>query len=289
MYHTIKDIISHGDEMNLAFHQVVLKNEMKISESSKEEIYEELKARYETMKESASKALHSEKETVGTLITGIAKTEYNHSISGQTVCGSFINKVMARALSCSEVNASMGKICAAPTAGACGILPAVLTSLEEEYGFLEASILDALLVASGIGAVIMENATVAGAKGGCQAECGVAAAMAAGATVSLKGGTSEMIGHSVSLALMNCMGLICDPVAGLVQIPCAQRNASQAINGLISADLALGGMKSIIPVDEVIDAMYRVGTMLPSELKETALGGIAKTPSAKQIEKEIYD
>lgn len=289
MYHTIKDIIDHSNEKEISFHEVVLDNEIKITESTKEEIYKGLKARYQTMKESAAKALHSEKKTVGTLITGIAKTEYKHSISGQTVCGSFMNKVMARALSCSEVNASMGKICAAPTAGACGILPAVLTSLEEEYDLSEASIWDSMLVASGIGAVIMENATVAGAKGGCQAECGVAAAMAAGATVSIKGGTSEMIGHSVALALMNCMGLICDPVAGLVQIPCAQRNASQAINGLISADLALGGMQSIIPVDEVIDAMYRVGTMLPSQLKETALGGIAITPSAKQIEKEIYD
>lgn len=289
MYHTIKDIIELADERGIAFYQVVLENEIKISETSEEKVYEELKSRYQTMKLSASKALCSESDTVGTLITGMAKTEYNYSTSGQTVCGSFINKVMARALSCSEVNASMGRICAAPTAGACGILPAVLTSLEEEYGYGEKELLQAMLAASGIGAVIMENATVAGAKGGCQAECGVAAAMAAGAVVSLKGGTNEMIGHSVALALMNCMGLICDPVAGLVQVPCAQRNASQAINGLISADLVLGGMQSLIPVDEVIDAMYRVGTMLPSQLKETALGGIANTPSAKQIEKEIFE
>jgi L-serine dehydratase len=182
----------------------------------------------------------------------------------------------------------MGKICAAPTAGACGILPAVLISIEEKEKLPRSKALEGLLVASGIGAVIMKNATVAGAEGGCQAECGVAAAMAAAAAVHLKDGTNEMIGSAVAFALMNCMGLVCDPVAGLVQVPCAQRNASQAVNALLSADLALAGMKTLIPPDEVVEAMYRVGKLLPYQLKETALGGLAKTKTAQAITKEIF-
>ncbi|MFW5669784.1 MAG: L-serine ammonia-lyase, iron-sulfur-dependent, subunit alpha, partial [Acetivibrio ethanolgignens] len=238
--------------------------------------------------EAATKAFTAERKTVGSLITGITKPQYEYAKKGDTLCGDFLNIVMARALSCSEVNASMGKICAAPTAGACGILPAVLISLEEKEEFPRKKVLEGLLIASGIGAVIMKNATVAGAEGGCQAECGVAAAMAAAAAVYLKGGTDEMIADSVAISLMNCMGLVCDPVAGLVQVPCAQRNASQAVNALLSADLILAGMKSIIPPDEVVDAMYRVGKLLPYQLKETALGGIAKTKTGQAIAAEIF-
>jgi L-serine dehydratase len=182
----------------------------------------------------------------------------------------------------------MGKICAAPTAGACGILPAVLVSISERENIARRKTLEGLLTASGIGAIIMKNASVAGAEAGCQAECGVAAAMAAAATVELLGGTQEAALNSVALVLMNCMGLICDPVAGLVQVPCAQRNASQAINALLSADLALAGMISPIPVDEVIEAMYKVGKLLPASLKETSMGGIAATKTGKEINNRIF-
>lgn len=164
------------------------------------------------------------------------------SMHENSVKCSFINLLMARALSGSEVNASMGQVCAAPTAGACGILPAVLISVGEKYGAPQEIILKGLLTASGIGAVITKNATVSGAEGGCQAECGVAAAMAAAAAVQIAGGNNEMAIHACSLALIHCMGLICDPVAGLVQVPCAQRNASQTVNAVISADMALAGM-----------------------------------------------
>ena len=192
------------------------------------------------------------------------------------------------ALSCSEVNASMGKICAAPTAGACGILPAVLIGLSREKGLSRRKTLEGLATASGVGAIITKNATVAGAEGGCQAECGVAAAMAAAAAVEMLGGSPEEAVNAVALALMNVMGLVCDPVAGLVQVPCAQRNASQAVNALISADMALGGMKSIIPCDQVVEAMAKVGRMLPMELRETALGGVAATAAGKAYTKEIF-
>ncbi|MBC7959602.1 MAG: L-serine ammonia-lyase, iron-sulfur-dependent, subunit alpha, partial [Vallitaleaceae bacterium] len=214
--------------------------------------------------------------------------QYKYSKESNSLCGPFLNLVMARALSCSEANASMGKICAAPTAGASGILPAVLISLSERFNSTERETLEALLLASGIGAIIMKNATVSGAEGGCQAECGVAAAMASAAAVQLSGGSTQMMLDACSLSLMNVMGLICDPVAGLVQVPCAQRNASQALNALLSADLAMAGMVSIIPLDEVIDAMYRVGKMLPAQLKETSQGGIASTPTAKAIYNRIF-
>lgn len=288
MYNSIEDMLRDAKEEGKPLYQIILDNEVRLSESSEEEVLRRLDKRYEVMEEAASKALTTERKTVGSLITGVTKTQYEYAKKEEGLCGSFLNMVMARALSCSEVNASMGKICAAPTAGACGILPAVLISMAEKEALPREKVLEGLLVASGIGAVIMKNATVAGAEGGCQAECGVAAAMAASAAVYLKGGTDEMVADSVAISLMNCMGLVCDPVAGLVQVPCAQRNASQAVNALLSADLVLAGMKSLIPADEVVDAMYRVGKLLPYQLKETALGGIARTKTGQAIAHEIF-
>jgi L-serine dehydratase len=183
----------------------------------------------------------------------------------------------------------MGKICAMPTAGSCGIVPSVLISVGEVLNKTEEDVIKALITASGLGAIVVENATVAGSEGGCQAECGVAAAMAAAGAVELKGGTPAMSMEALSFALINIMGLVCDPVAGLVQIPCAQRNASQAVNALLSADLALSGAKFPIPTDEVIDAMYKVGKLLPVQLRETAMGGIAATETGKAIADRIFN
>lgn len=240
------------------------------------------------MYKSVHKALQEPQVITGNLISGSAKKQYEYSEQQDTLGGFLINHIMALALSASEVNASMGKICAAPTAGSCGILPAVIIGVSEHYGLSRKDTLNGLLTASGIGTVVINNATVSGAEGGCQAECGVAAAMAAAAVVQMRGGTPDMIGDVISLTLMNCMGLICDPVAGLVQVPCAQRNASQAVNAITSADMILGGMTIPIPADEVIGAMYNVGRQLPVELKETALGGIAATPTGKHIREEIF-
>lgn len=283
MYRTIKELADLAACHNLPLWAVILKNEKQISSLSEEEIFEKLEARFQVMEQSAKKALDQPLPTVGSLIEGITKAQYEYTKKDQSLCGKFINVVMARALSSSEVNASMGKVCAAPTAGACGIIPAVLISLSEEYGISRRKTLEGLLTASGIGAIIMKNATVAGAEGGCQAECGVAAAMASAAAVELMGGTVEMTLNSISFTLMNCMGLVCDPVAGLVQIPCAFRNASQAVNALLSADLALSGMKNFIPPDEAVDAMYQIGKILPPQLRETSMGGIAVTESGKAI------
>lgn len=283
MYNTVAELVRLADEQKTGLWDIVIQQEQQLSNLSSAAVWHELEHRYQVMEASACAALEQPLDAPGNLIKGTAHTQNQYTQNQGGVCGPLINKVMARALSCSEANASMGRICAAPTAGACGILPATLITIEETYKLPRKTILQALATASGIGAVITLNATVSGAEGGCQAECGVAAAMAAAAVVQILGGTNQMSADACALALMNCMGLACDPVAGLVQVPCAQRNASQAVNALISADMVLAGIQTIIPADEVIDAMYRVGRSLPSDLRETSMGGIAISPTAKQI------
>mgnify|MGYP002552733650 CR=1 FL=1 len=199
----------------------------------------------------------------------------------------FFADVMSEALKTAECNACMKRIVAAPTAGSCGVLPAVLLPLWRRGLADEDAVHHALYVAAGFGQVVAARATLAGAEGGCQAECGVAAAIAAAAAVYLAGGTAAMCANAVAIAVMNCMGLICDPVAGLVQVPCSFRNASQAANAVASADLALAGQVSIIPPDEVIEAMYKVGKKMSPEFKETSQGGVAATPTARKLEKKL--
>ena len=283
MYRSLSELQSMAEQRKSPIWRIVLENEMKQTDKTEEAVMKKLQINFHVMEKSAAKALSQSLPTFGNLISGISVTQNTYARTGETLCGGMINQMMALALSSSEVNASMGKICAAPTAGACGILPAVLISLREKLHLSEEQTLHGLLTASGVGAVIMENATVSGATGGCQAECGVAAAMAAAAAVEMAGGTPDAAMHASGFALMNVMGLVCDPVAGLVQVPCALRNASQSVNALLSADLALAGMRSVIPPDEIIDAMYRVGKMLPLELRETALGGVAATKTGKRI------
>lgn len=288
MYSSIEELVWEAEERHFPLWQIILENECRLTQKTQKEVFEKLDERYEVMKKSAKKALEQPQESVGNLITGTAFRQQLYSNNRDSLCGGELNHVMAMALSASEVNASMGKICAAPTAGSCGILPAVLIGVSEKYWLDKRTTLQGLLTASGIGTIIVKNATVSGAEGGCQAECGVAAAMAAAAAVEMRNGSPRTAAHAAAIALMNCMGLVCDPVAGLVQVPCAQRNASQSINAMLSADLALAGMKSVIPPDEVVEAMYKVGKKLPVEFKETALGGIAATPTGKKIKEDLY-
>ena len=292
MYQNFEQLLSLCSEKKEALWQIILENECAVQNTTEKFVFTELDKRFTVMEESAAKALDKPLATAGNLISGYAcrHNAYNKKTPG--LCGTFINRVIALALSVSEVNASMGRICAAPTAGASGIIPAVLIALKEKYAKGTAGrkkILKALLTASGIGAVIVKNATVSGAEGGCQAECASAAGMASAAAVEFAGGTPAQSLDAFCFCFMNAMGLICDPVAGLVQVPCAQRNASQAVNALLSADMALAGMTSPIPADEVLEAMYRVGKMLPFELKETARGGIAATKTGKLLRKTLLD
>lgn len=289
MYYNFAGMLSIAEEQKTSLWRVILQNEIKHSDLSEKEIFENLEKHWQVMYRSAHKALDKPMETALNLISGVTADQNRYAEQKGGICGKMINKAMAYALSCSEVNASMGKICAAPTAGACGILPAVLLTLKEELELDDRTLLQGLLTASGVGAVFMKNATVAGAEGGCQAECGVAAAMASAAAVELSGGTPKQALYAVCFTMMNCMGLVCDPVAGLVQVPCAQRNASQTVNALLSADLALGGMVSIITPDEIVESMFKVGRQLPSALRETAKGGIAATESGKKYSKMLAD
>ena len=284
MYKNVSQLIDQAKHMPL--HRVILENEMQLSEMTVKEVYDRLEKHYDTMVSAATRAIMQPLEMTGNFIKGQSFKQGKYA-SSNPLGGEYINNIMTMALSCCEVNASMGRICAAPTAGSCGILPAVLIETARKLDSTRKEVLNALLVASGFGAIFISNSTVSGAEGGCQAECGVAAAIAAAAAVYLYGGTPKMCANAVGIALMNCMGLICDPVAGLVQLPCSFRNAGQAANAVCAADLALAGQTTVIPVDEIIEAMYKVGKKLPIELKETSLGGLATTPTAKKLEKKV--
>lgn len=284
MYNTLEQLAAAAADMPL--HEAVIADEAALTGAKPEEIFEEMRARWRVMRESVHLALDAPQPMHPALIAGQAQRQAVYA-KGATLAGGALNDMMARALSASEVNASMGRICAAPTAGACGVLPAALSFAAQRTGAGEDAVVGALLVASGVGAVITRNATVSGAEGGCQAECGAAAAMAAAGAAYLAHGTPEACIHAAAIALVNCMGLICDPVAGLVQFPCSFRNASQSVNAILSADLALAGQRSVIPPDEVVDAMYRTGRALPASMRETAEGGVAATRTGRRISKEL--
>lgn len=285
-YNNLRQLVEQAAETQSTLPQLIAQSECELTGTTLCQLRRRLTERYEVMRASAARALHEPQQMVCGLISGQAERQQRYA-AGQSLSGGFLNRVMAMAFSSSEVNAAMGRICAAPTAGSCGIVPAVLVGLQEEYGYAEDKMQNALLVAGGVGAVITKNATVAGAAGGCQAECGTAAAMAAAAAAYLAGGSAECCVNAAAIALIHVMGLVCDPVAGLVQLPCSFRNASGAVNALISADLALAGQTPGIPPDEVVDAMYRTGKQLPMELRETALGGMAAQPAAKKIAREL--
>lgn len=220
--------------------------------------------------------------------TGLSGGDSSRVLGSQfRLMGNIGTRAVAYALATAEVNADMGRIVAAPTAGSSGVLPGVLLAIGEALSLTDDALVDALIVAGAIGLIISERATLAGAEGGCQAECGSAAAMAAGAAVFLYGGSIEAVTHAAALALKNLTGLACDPVAGLVEVPCVKRNAGGAAIALLSAQLALSGVRSKIPPDEVVVAIAEVGRLLPVHLKETALGGLANTKTARQIEKRI--
>lgn len=234
----------------------------------------------QVMRESVEKGLDPELHSVSRLTGGNAYKLMTAMQEGTTAGGSLLGRICARALAVAECNAAMGRIVAAPTAGACGILPAALLTMQEEYKFNDVNLIDALYVAGAFGLIIANRASISGAQGGCQAECGTAAAMTAAAIVFLRGGTPQQSADACSFALMNLMGLVCDPVRGLVEVPCVFRNVGAVSVALSAADMALAGIACPLPCDEVIDAMRQVGDALPAALRETGEGGCAACPSA---------
>lgn len=283
-----KELLEMCNEYNMSIHEVCLEREVELSGLSKEEIRSKMQHSLNIMKSATEKAVEEDIKSVGGLIGGEAKKLTIFRNNSKSVCGPLMNKALVAAMGTMEVNASMGLIVAAPTAGSCGILPGAVVTIGKEYDMTDEQMLDALFAASAIGAIITRNATVAGAEGGCQAETGAAAAMAAAGVVEMMGGTPEQAIHAASHCLQNVMGLVCDPIAGLVEAPCQGRNAIGVANALISAELCLSGILNIIPFDETVEAMYKVGKNLPPELRETALGGVAATCTGCALSDKIF-
>ena len=268
------------------FWEVVLADDMDERQVSREASMAKMLMTWQAMQDAAD-SYTGRKRSVSGLVGGDGMKMRQYTFRGCAMTGGYVSEVIAEALSMAESNACMCRIVAAPTAGACGVLPAVLLPLCKYEEISQHQLLEALYVASGIGAIIARRACIAGASGGCQAEIGTASAMAAGALVALRGGTGQQIGHAVAMALKNLMGLVCDPVAGLVEVPCVKRNVIGAVNAVSVADMAMAGITSRIPVDEVIDAMGEVGRRMPVEFRETALGGLAVTPTGKAINEKM--
>lgn len=285
---SIQDILNQVEETGKPFWEIVLDYDMEERQVSREQSISKMRYTFKTMQEAAESYTGTRKSVSG-LVGGDGLKMRQYAQSGQAITDGFISEVIIEALSMAESNACMCRIVAAPTAGACGVMPAVLLPLCRRNNYTEQQILEALYVACGIGAVIATKASIAGATGGCQAEIGTASAMAAGALVCLRGGSNQQIGNAVAIAIKNLMGLVCDPVAGLVEIPCVKRNVIGALNAVSAADMALAGIESRIPVDEVIDAMGEVGRRMPVEFRETALGGLAATPTGKAVKKRMFN
>lgn len=286
MYDSLEKIVEEMERKRLDFWQVVLEDDCLERGITREESTGQMSRMYEEMKK-ADQDYDAGLSSASGLVGGEGAKMQKARKAGKILCGNFIGLVMEKALKMGESNACMRRIVAAPTAGSCGVVPAVLLSMEQEKGYGKEQMIQALYVAAGIGGVIANRAFIAGAAGGCQAEIGTASAMAAGAAVSLLGGDGYEISHAAALALKNLMGLVCDPVAGLVEIPCVKRNSMGAVNALVCADEALAGITSRIPPDEVIDAMRAVGKSMPENLKETGTGGIAATPSGIEISERL--
>lgn len=264
---------------NLPISEVMRQREITCGTLKEEEIAGKLKTVLSIMKDAVNQPLMQPKKSIGGLIGGEAKRVSDFGQTEQSICGSLLSKAISYSMAVLEVNASMGLIVAAPTAGSSGVLPGVLLALQEEKQLRDERIHCGLLNASAVGYILMRNASVSGAEAGCQAEVGAASAMAASAVVEIMGGTPEMCLQAASIAMSNLLGLVCDPIAGLVEAPCQSRNSIGASNAITCAELALAGVTHPIPFDEMAEAMYRVGKSIPFELRETAMGGCAGTPT----------
>lgn len=283
-----EELIKICEENSISLSEYAIRREMEDREVSREEVLKKMHKTLEAMRSGATEAREKEVYSVSGLIGGDAYKLQQYLKKGKTLTGETMVLAMAMALSSSEVNASMGRIVACPTAGSCGILPAVILTAGEKLEKTDDELVMALFASAAVGMIIGRNATFAGAEGGCQAECGSAAAMASAAVVEMMGGTPKMSLDAGAIVFKNILGLVCDPVAGLVEIPCAKRNSSGAISALCTADLVMAGVESKIPFDDALSAMYKVGKSLPPTLRETALGGVAVTKAGLELRKKVF-
>lgn len=285
---SMAEILAKGKNENRPFWEIVLLDDMETRQVSREASKAKMLTTWQAMQDAAD-AYTGTRRSISGLVGGDGMKMRQYNLRGESFCGDYTSEVIAEALSMAESNACMRRIVAAPTAGACGVMPAVLLPLVRRSSLTQRQILQALYVACGVGIVIAHRACIAGASGGCQAEIGTASAMAAAALVSLRGGSDEMIAHAVAMSLSNLMGLVCDPIAGLVEVPCVKRNVIGAMNAVSAADMALAGIESYVPVDEVIDAMGEVGRHMPMEYRETALGGLANSPTGRAVKEKMQN
>lgn len=286
-YKSISELVNAASSAGRTISEVVLADQAEQLCISPDALYERMDARLSVMEDSVKAGMNPALRSTSGLTGGDASRMWDHAASGG-ICGGFTSRAMARALAVSENNAAMGKIVAAPTAGSCGILPGAIVSMLDEGRCSREAAVMSLFTAGAFGMVIAQNASIAGAEGGCQAECGSASAMAAAALVELMGGTPQQCAHACAMAIKNQLGLVCDPVAGLVEIPCIKRNVSGVAIAFSSAEMALAGIESKIPADECIGAMREVGCSIPSALRETAKGGLAATPTGERLREQVF-
>lgn len=286
MYKSLEEIVKTERESGKPFWKIVQEDDCRERGVEAGQAFKEMRGLYLAMQEADRSYDGTLKSASGLVGTDGEKMRLARE-KEMLLCGSFIGKVMEKALKMGESNACMKRIVAAPTAGSCGVVPAVFLTLQEERGFSEKQMVEALYVAAGIGGVIASRAFLAGAAGGCQAEIGSASAMAAGGAAYLMGGGAEQIAHAAALALKNLLGLACNPVAGLVEVPCVKRNVMGAVNALTSADMVEAGITSRIPPDEVIDAMRSIGRSMNEDIRETGKGGLAGTPTGVAIKERM--
>ena len=285
-FNTIEEMIRQAEAQNLPIWQYILRAEAADQDTPEEEIFENMRRMYQAMRQ-ADAAYDNDLRSASGLSGGDGERLKRYNQNGKNLAGPYLSLVMEKAVKMGESNACMKRIVAAPTAGACGVIPAVLLSYEELYAPEEDRLVEALFVCAGVGAVIARQASIAGASGGCQAEIGSASAMAAAGLACLQGGDGRIAAHAAALALKNMLGLTCDPVCGLVEVPCIKRNSAGAVNAVTSAQMALAGVESVIPVDQVIDAMRRIGNAMPEALKETGDGGLAATSRGKELKERL--
>ena len=287
MFRSIAELVELAEKSNVKIAEIMIRQEMEVTGLSREVLIEKMNTNLTVMEQAVERGLNGVRSHTG-LTGGDAVLLQNYLKSGKALSGSILLDAVSKAVATNEVNAAMGVVCATPTAGSAGVVPGTLFAVKEKLNPTRQEMIEFLFTSAAFGFVVANNASISGAAGGCQAEVGSASGMAAAAIVELAGGTPKQSAEAMAITLKNMLGLVCDPVAGLVEVPCVKRNAMGASNAITAADMALAGVKSKIPCDEVINAMYLIGQSMPSSLRETAEGGLAATPTGRMLEKQIF-
>lgn len=287
LFRNVKELVALANSENKLISELMIEQEILVTRRSREEIMNQMDRNLTVMEEAVEKGLKGVQSTSG-LTGGDAVLLQNYMKKGKTLSGTLLIDAVSKAVATNEVNAAMGTICATPTAGSAGVVPGTLFAVQNQLNPTREEMIRYLFTSGAFGFVVANNASISGAAGGCQAEVGSAAAMAAAAIVEMSGGTPQQCSEAFAITMKNMLGLVCDPVAGLVEVPCVKRNAMGAANALVAADMALAGVTSRIPCDEVIDAMFKIGQTMPTALKETAQGGLAATPTGRALAERIF-